>query len=208
MKTKTVVFIAACICLVVISMKIKENKKVELLKQEYANMLEESLSQVFDDPTCKEHHLAKVDYAVTGIKKQKTSYGERTYNVSVVIDCTSPDCHEGLLAYAVEKHVPGYFEEITMSTGDIIELRNENMDDEFYGDQMLTVNVNGERVHGPEALIRPSKNKKVKKCPVCGREFEMGTEDSWSITMNNMCKQCDKNYEYAIELRDELKQGN
>lgn len=196
-----VLVVGVLICLFFLLSNVFERRKIELLKQEYFNMLEESIANAFDDPTCKEYRLAAIDYDVTDLIKQKDASGRILYNVRVVIDCTShdPDCSKSSLAYAVEDYVPSNVE---MSTGDIITLRNNDYRDDFYGDHMLTVNINGERIHGPEPLRRSTKNtnnKKVKKCRVCGREFEMGTDDSMSITNTNMCRQCYKNYKYAKE---------
>lgn len=44
----------------------------------------------------------------------------------------------------------------------------------------------------------------VKTCPICGREFNKGTDDSWSITTKNMCRRCYNNYKTANDMKEQL----
>lgn len=176
-----------------------ENQKIEKLKQEYTALLDEKMTNVYEDKDCIEYKLTDISYSVINLEKTAKGY----YTVSVVVDCTSNDpelwsATESLLAYAVEDYVPGNdYKEINASTGDRITLENKNYKDSYYGEKMLTVNVNGKHVHGPEAhdySSSSSSSKDTVTCKSCNRKFQKGSENAKSISRTNMCTNCYNNY--------------
>ena len=110
------------------------------------------MADVYSDDDCIEYQLTDISWEVITLEKTANN----TYTVNVVVDCTSSDpelwsATEGILAFAVEKYVPGgYHDDVKSTTGAIITLRNENVESPYYGEYMLTVNVNGNNVHGPK----------------------------------------------------------
>lgn len=210
-KKKTVPIIIGAVVLAIVAIvvisKVSESQKIEKLKQEYTALLEEQMSTVYEDKDCIEYKLSDISYSVVDLKKNSGN----SYTVSVVVDCTSTDPElwsvtESLLAYAVEKYVPGRSgDTVTMSTGDRITLRNENYKDSYYGEYMITVNVNGKHVHGPEAHdYSNSGDKDTVTCKSCGRKFQKGSENAKSIRRTNMCSNCYQNFKYASDALKEM----
>ena len=201
-----IVAIIVGVAAIVVFNNIAEKNKLETLRQEYTAELEERMAGVYDDKDCIEYQLSDISYTVTNIEKA----GDHTYTVSVVVDCTSTDpelwsATKSLLAYAVEDYVPGgYNDKFKASTGDTVTLRNENYKDSYFGESMLTVNVNGEHVDGPEAHdYSSSSSKDTVKCKSCGREFKKGSDNARSISRTNMCTNCYNNYQSMSDYLNE-----
>ena len=210
-KKKTVPLImavvVAVIILVVVSSNIAESNKIQKLKNEYIALLDEKMAGVYEDEECIEYQLSNISYSVTNLEKT----GGGKYTVSVVVDCTSDDpelwsATESLLAYAVEEYVPGgYNDDVEASTGDVITLYNNNYKDSYFGQYMVTVNVNGKCVHKPETRdYSNSGDKDMVTCKSCGRKFQKGSENAKSIRNTNMCTNCYNNYKNAIDAFKEL----
>lgn len=202
-----IVAIVVVIISVVVISNVAESNKIQKLKEEYTALLDERMAGVYEDKDCIEYQLSDISYSVTNLEKT----GSGTYTVSVVIDCKSNDpelwsATESLLAYAVEEYVPGGFNDnVKASTGDTITLRNNNYKDSYYGENMVTVNVNGKHVHGPEAHdYSNSGDKDTVTCKSCGRKFQKGSENAKSIRRTNMCTNCYNNFKNANDALKEM----
>jgi hypothetical protein len=180
-------------------------RNLERLEQEYMTLLDEKMSNVYEDDKCIKYQLTNVSYSVEDITKQS---GE--YCVSVVIDCSSSyswdsltaSTEKKLLAYAVEDYVPGSIAGMTRaSTGEIFTLYNDN-----YSGIMVTAYINGSLVLEPEpknVSSSSSKSNDTLKCKSCGRSFKKGSDNAKSIRKTNMCTSCYKSYKSASDYLKE-----
>jgi uncharacterized protein (UPF0335 family) len=135
----------AAILAVIVSEYIHTNniKKIEKLKQEYTELLDESMSNVYEDKECIKYQLSDISYHVVDIKKYDSKY-----IVSLAIDCSTAtylySAERDDLARAVRDYVPGkILHDVTASTGDVLTVYNDDNSDIYHGQNMITVHVNG-----------------------------------------------------------------
>jgi hypothetical protein len=208
-----VVIVGAIVGINTIKAKVEakaEANKIEKLKQEYTELLDERMTNVYEVDYCKEYQLSDISYQVVDMKKTDDS----VYTVSIVIDCSSanPDLGIGygeFLAFGVESCVPGYEwdDKIIASTGDEIALRNRDTEDTYYGEQMMTVYVNGLLIHEPKehdySSSKKSNDKDTVECKSCGKKFQLGSENAKSIRKTNMCTNCYNNFKSVSDYLKE-----
>lgn len=188
-------------------------KNKQIVSQEICTVINEGLQDFYDSDDAKEYGINNVEYEITSIKRTRSYISD--YNFAVEFRCTTNkslnETEKSLAAYAVEDLV-GTFDaagqSYKMENGLRVGLRDLNTQ----GAHTNTY-INGELVHRNGGISSSSsstsnsssKDSKTKKCKVCGREFNMGTDDSWSITTRNMCVNCYKNYKAAEEMLDDMK---
>lgn len=192
-------------------------KNKQIISQEVCAVIDERLPGFFESNDAKEFGVTNVQYEIMNVTKSKSYRSDYTFTVEFrcKTDMTLDPIEKSLVAYAVEDLVSPFDGSKAYRTqnGLSVSVRDSGeMHTNTYVNNVLT-HRNGERVSSSSSSSSSSnsskssssKDSRMKKCPVCGREFNMGTDNSWSITTKNMCVGCYNNYKSAEKMLEDMK---
>lgn len=205
-----VLFVACCALFIIPA--IRTAIKTNSMKKEYQALLDKNISDFRTSDEYDKHNVTSFEYTLTDFKKsrKKTYDGQDVFVATVVVECSCPASSMNGLPSELEECIPGRFldDVLYSSTGDVLTLRDPDTKSKYKGDQLF-ITVNGEQYYAPEArdgktIGKPKKDESGKTCPVCGRHFDTFSGDGQSIVFNGMCKQCTKNLETGLEMKEEM----
>jgi hypothetical protein len=177
-------------------------------KQEYTELLEQKITEAYSDEVCVQYGLQSISCKVTDIHKDPLN----EYCMTVELDCKTSGNIDACwtLTNALEYYVPGIRYHAELSDGHEVTLYN-CYDSTYYGEEMLTIIINGKVVVAPKATSynKTDSHKKdnTNVCSFCHRTFT-DSANKKSIRRTGMCKQCFENYKYGMAMQGKDEFGN
>ena len=213
--TKGIVLIAiiAVISIIIVCNNIKQNNIKKEIIEEYSTLMDERLEAFLSstktsyfDFSPSEYNsklgLTDISYEISRIKKEDDKY---VLYLDIFLTCQSNNSENenSLLAYDVEEE----FEHLLWDMDDEIcgyECSYASYKDlDYYGEEMITVYINDEKIIYPQARDT-DKYKDTTKCQVCGKRYNDGSQNASSIARTNMCSSCYNNYKAKQNAIDKL----
>lgn len=213
--TKGVVLIAiiAIISIVIVCNNVKQNNIKKEIIEEYSTLMDERLETFLSStkPSYlgfspseydRELGLTDISYEISRINKEDDEY---VLYLDIFLTCQSNNSENenSLMAHDVKFA----FEELLWDMDDEIcgyECSYSSYKNlEYYGEDMITVYVNNEKILYPQSR-NTDKYEDTTKCQVCGKRYNKGSQNASSIARTNMCLSCYKNYKTTQNAIDKL----